>query len=244
MPNGTGQGSPVTTVAAPIPATTPIAIATSAQLVDRVRANINEPFSNDDPQRTDQEIAQWLQDGVLDYISKVPADAIPELIVHETFSGTYWPVSNNYIKLLNVVIDHYVTPTGSTASTLIKEQCKVLDIDEEYFALYAPAWAGAWAKFDRIGDDHVIKAGPNCYSGTVTYIGIPGSISSCNVTFPLTASHEEPIVNYGTAMALAKLNDEDAPRYLERYEMRVAAEQGVKYTRKRKVEKVDPQESV
>lgn len=221
--------------------TTPIPITTSAALVDRVRSNINEPASNQDPQRTDSEIAQWLTDGLDDYIAKVPADAIPELVVHETFSGTYWPISNDYIKLLHVVIDHAVTPSGATISTTLVEQCKILDIDEEYYALFAPSWAGSWAKFDRIGDAHVIKAGPNCYSGTVTYIGIPGGLATCNVTFPLTREHEEPIVNYATAMALAKLNDEDAPRYLERYEMRVAAEQGVKYTRRRKVDKEDPQ---
>ncbi len=238
---GTVIGTPVTPIGSPVAATTPIKKATSAELVDRVRSNVNEPAGNDDPQRTDQELAQWLTDGIYDYVSKVPADALPELVVHETFSGTYWPISNNYVKLLHVVIDHAVIPMGSTVSTVVTENCKILDIDDEYVALHQPSWAGAWAKFDRIGSEHVIKAGPTCYSGTVTYIGLPGSIASCNVTFPLDAEHEEPIVNYATAMALAKINDEDAPRYLERYEARVASEQGVKYTKRRKVDKEDPE---
>ena len=85
--------------------------------------------------------------------------------------------------------------------------------------------------------------GPNCYSGTVTYIGLSSSLSSSTSTFPLTAGHEEPVVNYATAMALAKVNDEDAPRYLEAYQARIDAENGIKYTRRRKVEKQDPQET-
>jgi hypothetical protein len=214
---------------------------TSAQLVDRVRSNVNEPFSNDDPQRSDSEIAQWLTDGMYDYVSKVPADAIPECIMQATFSGSYWHISSDYIKLLHVVIDHAVTPTGATTSTTLTEQCKILDVDEEYIRLYHPPTAGAWAKFDKYGSTKSIECGPSCYSGTVTYIGLPSSVASCNVTFPLTDGHAEPIVNYATAMALAKINDEDAPRYLERYEMRIAAEQGVKYTRRRKIEKEDPQ---
>jgi hypothetical protein len=214
---------------------------TSAQLVDRVRSNINEPAGNADPQRSDEEIAQWLQDGMFDYISKIPADAVSELITQATFSGTYWHIEPKFVKLLHVVIDHAVTPSGATTSTTLTEQCKILDVDEEYFALYAPSWAGAHAKFGKVGSTKSINAGPNCLSGTITYIGLPATIASCNVTFPLTMGHEEPIVNYATAMALAKVNDEDAPRYLERYEARVAAEQGVKYTRRRKVEKEDPQ---
>ena len=214
---------------------------TSAQLVDRVRSNLNEPASNQDPMRSDQEIAQWLDDAVRDYISKIPADAVPELVVHKTFSGTYWSITTDFIKLLHVVISHGCTPSGATTSTTLAEQCKVLDIDEEYMALYSPSWAGAWAKFDRIGTAHVIKAGPTCYSGTITYIGIPSSIASCNVTYPLNFMHEEPIVNYATSKALDKINDEDAPRFMEMYNMRIAAENGVKYPQRRKVEKEDPQ---
>lgn len=223
---------------------------TSANLIDRVRSNANEPAGNAEPMRSDSEIAQWLDDGIRDYISKVPADAVPELVCHKTFSGEYWPITSDYIKLLHVVVSHGVTPSGATLSTTLIEQCKVLDIDEEYYALYAPSWAGAWAKFDRVQtstltdtNTHAIKAGPNCYSGTVTYLGIPDSVADGESVFPLTAQHEEPIVNYATSMALAKINDEDAPIYMEKYNMRVAAEQGIKYNRKRKVEKADPKET-
>lgn len=212
---------------------------TSAQLVNRVRTNINEPARNADPQRDDLEIAQWLQDGLYDYVSKVPADAVPETITQATFSATYWHVTSDFIKLMHVVISHGVQT--STQTVTVTEQCKILDADEEYVANFSPLWAGAWAKFDKVGSTKCIKAGPNCYSGTITYIGLPSAIASCNVTFPLTAGHEEPIVNYATAMALAKINDEDAPAYLDRYERRVMAEQGIKYPRRRKVEKEDPQ---
>ena len=217
---------------------------TSADLVDRVRSGINEPAGNDDPQRTDSEIAQWVTDAMYDYISKIPADAVPELVQQATFSGTYWHITSDFIKLLHVNLTHTITVTGATTSKTLIEQCKVLDIDEEYIALYSPPWAGAWAKFGKVGSTKSLCMGPNAVSGTITYIGLPASVASCNVTFPLTMGHEEPIVNYATAMALAKLNDADADRYLERYERRVAAEQGMKYTKRRKVEKQDPQEDV
>lgn len=209
---------------------------TSAELVNRVRRNINEPAENQDPLRSDPEIAQWLTDALYDYVSKIHADSVPELVVHSTFTGSYWSITSDYIKLLHVVIDH--TISGSTTAT---EQAFVLDIDNESMALYMPAVMGAWCSFDRNDTGgHVIKCGPNCYQGTVTYIGLPSSVASCNTTFPLDMEHEEPIVNYATHQALAKVNDEDAPRYMERYNERVAAELNQKYPRKRKVEKVDP----
>lgn len=204
---------------------------TSAELVDRVRSNINEPAGNNEPLRTDPEIAQWLQDALFDYIQKIPADATPELITHRTFTDNYWVITSDYLRLLHVVIDH--TISGTTTAT---EQCYVLNIDEEYIALYMPPYMGAWAKFDKIGADDVIKAGPNSISGTVTYLGLPSEISSCNATFPLDLEHEEPIVNYATSKALAKINDEDAPKYMELYNMRIAAE-NERYPRPWKVEK-------
>jgi hypothetical protein len=230
---------------------------TCAQLIDRCRSNLNEPAGNAEPMRSDSEIAQWLDDAVRDYISKIPADAVPELVVHATFSGEYWQITTDFVKLLHVIIDHGVTPSGATTSTTLVEQCKPLDIDEEYFALNAPSWAGSWCKFDRVQTStisdtnaHVIKAGPACYSGTVTYIGIPSSITVVNTTtgitynasFHLTAQHEEPVVNYATSMALAKINDEDAPVYMDKYNQRVMAENGMKYTTKRKVERKEPKE--
>jgi hypothetical protein len=210
-------------------------VTVSAELVERVRSNINEPASNNDPLRGDLEIAQWLQDGLLDYIAKIPADAVPELVVHKTFTGSYWSITDDYLRLLHVVIDHVLT-IGSTSMTLT-EQAYVLDVDEQNLVLYQPAIMGAWARFDR--DDtgeHVIRAGPNCVSGTITYLGIPASIAHCNSIFPLGQEHEEPIVNYATNQALGKVNDEDAPRYMERYKERVAAE-SARYTRPWKTEK-------
>ena len=213
-------------------------VTVSAELVERVRSQINEPADNNDPLRSDLEIAQWLQDGLLDYIAKVPADALPELVVHATFTGEYWSISDDYLRLLHVVIDHTLT-VGSTSVTLT-EQAYVLDVDEQNLVLYHPAIMGAWARFDR--DDtgeHVIRAGPNCVSGTITYLGIPASIAHCNSIFPLGQEHEDPIVNYATNKALSKVNDEDAPRYMELYNARVAAENN-RYTRPWKTEKESP----
>lgn len=205
---------------------------TSAELVSRVRSNINEPELNDDPLRSDPEIAQWLTDGLYDYVQKIPADAIPEIVTHATFSGDYWVITSDYLRLLHVVINH--TISGTTA---FKEQAYVLNVDEVYLHEYYPSGVGGWARFDKIGADQVIRTGPNTIEGTITYLGLPGSLASCNTTFPLDMEHEEPIVNYATAMALAKINDEDAPRYLERYEKRVEAE-NARYPLPYKVEKL------
>jgi hypothetical protein len=209
-------------------------MATSAELVDRVRSNINEPFSNDDPQRTDQEIAQWLTDGLYDYVQKIPADGAPELVVHSTFTGDYWEIPADYMRLLHVVVSHTIG-----GIQVVTEQAYVLNVDEVYLCQWYPGGLGAWARFDRIGSTHVIRSGPNVFSGTITYIGLPNSLATCNVTFPMGAEHEEPIVNYATAMALAKINDEDAPRYLERYNERIMAENG-RYPQPKKVEKERP----
>jgi hypothetical protein len=209
-------------------------VTVSAELVQRVRSNINEPAENNDPLRSDLEIAQWLQDGLLDYIAKIPADAVPELVVHQTFSGELWSITDDYLRLLHVVIDHVLTV--GTISQTITEQAYVLDVDEQNLVLYHPAIMGAWARFDREGGDHVIRCGPNCLSGTITYIGIPDSIAHCNSIFPLGQEHEEPIINYATNQALGKVNDEDAPRYMERYKERVAAE-NARYSRPWKTEK-------
>lgn len=210
-------------------------VTVSAELVERVRSNINEPAANNDPLRSDLEIAQWLQDGLLDYVAKIPADAVPELVVHKTFTGEYWSITDDYLRLLHVVVDHVLT-IGTISQTLV-EQAYVLDVDEQNLVLHYPAIMGAWARFDR--DDtgeHVIRCGPLCVSGTVTYLGFPDSIAHCNSIFPLGQEHEDPIVNYATNKALSKVNDEDAPRYMELYNLRVQAE-NVRYTRPWKTEK-------
>jgi len=191
---------------------------------------------------SEPELISNLNAGIYDYISKVPAESVPTLIKEATFSGTYWNCATDYVKVLHVIIDHGVTPSGSTTSTTLTEQCKILDIDEEYYALYAPAWAGAWAKYTTIGDNHSIKMGPSAYSGTVTYIGLPSTIASASSTFPLGSEHEEPIMNFAIAQALSKTNAQEAATYMARYDQRIATEQGVKFPQRHKVEKADPQE--
>ena len=124
---------------------------TAASLISRVRSNINEPTGNAEPQRTDTEILQWLTDGQYDYTSKIPADAVPELLQQSTFGTTYWNVPDTFVKPLHIIISHAVQPTGATLSTTLIEQCKILDIDEETAVFYWPSWAGAWAKFGKVG---------------------------------------------------------------------------------------------
>ncbi len=191
---------------------------------------------------SEAELIAAINAGLYDYVSKIPSDAVPELVKVTTFSGSTWSIASDFTKILHVVVSHGVTPSGSTTSTTIVEQCKILDVDEEYYALYAPGWAGAWAKFSSGAGGHQIKAGPNCYSGTVTYIGIPSAITSATASFPLGQEHEDPVMNFAAGMSLAKVNYQASQGYLERYDMRIAAENGVKYPRRKKVEKADPQE--
>lgn len=202
---------------------------TSADLVARVRTNINEPIANADPQRLDFEIAQWLQDAQLDYISKIPADAIPELVEEKLAVGNQWTRTADFVKLLHIVVNHTISGTVTRS-----EQATILNIDEVYITLYNPgAWTGAWAQFRK----DVIEFGPNAIGATIRYIRVPANISDCNGNFELDIEHEEPIVNYATAMALAKINDADAERYLQRYVERIQFEHQ-KYYQPYKIEKV------
>lgn len=187
--------------------------ATSA-LITRCRTNINEPTGQTDPLRTDVEIIQWLQDGVGDYMSKLPVDAFPTLLATATFSGSVCSFPTDYLKLVEIMVNH--TMSGSTTEIA---RAYALSSDEGWMAAN---WGlvGAWMQFKG----GAISLGPNAIAGTMSYIKSPTVLSSSSTTFGLPQQHEEPIVNYATAMALGKINDTDAERYLNSYNMRIAAE--------------------
>lgn len=193
---------------------------TSADLIARVRSNIAETEATIDPQRTDVELARWLNDGQLDYVSKIPADAVPELIEEATPTGSTWTRPDDFMKLLHIVVNH--TLSGSTS---LSEEATILAVDEVYLTLNYPTGYGAWAQFRK----DVIAFGPNAFSATVRYIKVPEDISDPCAVFELDPEHEEPVVNYATAKALNKINDADSSKYMDFYANRVNAENGKYY---------------
>jgi hypothetical protein len=201
---------------------------TVLDLVQRVRSNINESPATIDPQRTDDEIARWLQESQLDYISKIPADAVPELIEEVVSGDSSWTRAADFVKLLSVQVSHTISGTST-----ITEPATILSIDDDYQVQYYPFLLGAWAQFRK----DVIAFGPNAYLAYIRYQRAPADISDVCATFEMDAEHEEPIVNRATAKALSKINDADAERYMTLYNDRVAAEAGPKYYQPLRVEK-------
>jgi hypothetical protein len=206
----------------------------SAEMVERVRSQINEPASTTDSLRTDFEIAQWLQDGQLDYISKIPVDALPETIEEEAPVGDTWTRPDGFVKLLVILVNHAISSTVTQ-----QEEATVLSVDESYLTLYYPGGLGTWAQFRK----NVIAFGPNATGATIRYQKVPTNISDPCATFGLNVEHEEPIVNYATAKALAKINDADAERFMALYNDRVAAENN-KYPKPYRAEKAPPRVEV
>lgn len=192
---------------------------TATDLVTRVRTNVNEPTGQTDPLRSDVEIIQWLEDGVHDYMSKVPAEAFPSMQTSKTFSASSCTLPADYLKLIVVVIDHTMSGSGTTTVTMT-DKAYMLRSDENWLAANWPVGPGAWAQFQGAS----ILVGPHPVSGTLTYLKKPGTLSTSSSTFDLPAQHEEPVVNYATAMALGKVNDTDAERYLTSYNTRIKAE--------------------
>jgi len=192
-------------------------MATSASdLIERVRANINEAERVEDPARENWELLMWLTDGLMDYTSKIPGDAFPELIKQASATGNSIPIPSDYIKTLQVKVTHSI-PSGTAT-----EIASILEADEEWLLLNHPVGMGAVAIFraDRI------DIGPNATSGILTYQKSPTPILDPCGEFPLSSCHENAIVDYATAKALAKLQDAGAEIYMGLYNARVQAEQG------------------
>jgi hypothetical protein len=191
---------------------------TASTLITRVRTNVNEPTGQVDPLRTDVEILQWLEDAVHDYMSKVPVDAFPTLLAAATFSGSTCNFPTDFLKIVEVIVNHTISTSSSTSTTEIT-RAYALASDEGWLAANWGA-IGAWVQF-KAGS---LVVGPSPIAGTMSYIKMPSSMSTTSSTFGLPAQHEEPIVNYATAMALGKINDTDAERYAGSYNARIAAE--------------------
>lgn len=203
---------------------------TSAELVARVRANINEPSTTVDPLRLDEEIAQWVQDGQMDYIQKIPGDAVPEMVAETTPTGANWTIPTDFLRLIVCNVNHTISGTVT-----LTEEASIISSDDTYMTLYYPGGMGAWAQFREA----VLAFGPNAYGATIRYFRLPTNLNDPCATLDLGEEHEEPICNYATSKALAKVNDRDAAAYMAKYDSRVAAEQG-RYPIPLRVEKAPP----
>jgi hypothetical protein len=181
---------------------------TAGDMVTRVRANINEPSTVTDPQRTDTEILAWLDEALFDYMHKVPQEHFPELTSEKTFSGSACGIPDNYMFYHAMTINH--TLSGSTTGV---DDCWVLSPGDTYLIQNYPTSMGAWCQV-RGG---TISCGPYAISGTLTYVKSPSHLSSTSVTLDIGHEHETPIIAYATAMALKKVNDADAADYLAVY---------------------------
>jgi hypothetical protein len=193
---------------------------TSAELVTRVRSNIYETAgATGELSRTDEEIGQWLADSCYDYISKLPSDAFPELLVETPVLSFPWALPDDFEKLVEVVVIHTVS------STSVTEPAYVLKSDESYLRLRHTDGLGAWAQIREIGGTVSIDAGPSATGGFVKYVKVPVNLKPPSAQLSLDIEHEEPIVNRATALALTKVNDEDSQFYMKLYDDRITAEQ-------------------
>lgn len=188
---------------------------TSDDLVSRVRTNINESSTVTDPQRTDAEIRQWLDDAQNDYIAKVPPENLPELFTDTTSVTSPWTIATDYVRLIQVLVNHTISGTTTTI-----EPAYILQADEVYIVQRYSGGIGAYAQFQN----NKIAFGPNPITADIRYQKHATSLHSAGVTFTLRERHEDPVVNYATFMALNKINDEDADRFLTAYKERLAAE--------------------
>ena len=202
---------------------------TAAELVERVRTGINEPAANAEPQRTDKQILQWLSDAQHDYVAKIPADSVPDLIKETAAStGSSIPYPEDYLKAFQVLVEH----TISVSVTKV-DPATMLEVDEQYLALNYPGVLGAWALFREGG----IQVGPDAVSSVLVYQRCPTPLVDLCDEFELGCGHDVPVVDRAIALALLKINDEGSPSSLELYGERVQAE-GSKFGQKVEVEKV------
>ena len=182
-------------------------------MVIKCRSLLNEPLGQNDPQRTDPEILQWLDDATTDFISKVVADAFPELVKEVTFLGSTWTIPSDYLKLLQVRATHLVD------SESVEETVQILGVDNEYILDSFAGSLGIFAVFDAAK----LKLTSDVVQGRVKYLSKPASFVQCEES-SLKPEFDDPIINRTVAFALSKINDEGADFYLGRYNERIAAE--------------------
>jgi hypothetical protein len=190
---------------------------TAGDLVTAVRSNINEPSTLADPQRTDTEILYWLDQGIFDYMHKVPQEHFPELTTNKTFSGSQCAIPSDYMFFHSLTVTHTLSGTFTGV-----DDCWVVGPGESYLINNYPGYLGAWCQVSG----NSISCGPQVISGTMTYVKEPTHLTTGSVTFDVGHEHETPIVYYATSMALSKVNDADAEVYMQRYSDNVAAKVG------------------
>jgi len=170
----------------------------ASDLITRVRSVINESSSVTSPERTDAEILQWIQDGQLDYVDRIPGEFFPELIEESTFSGASLSLTSDYFAFHACTVSYTMsgTYTGTT-------ECFMERPGDTYMINNFPGYMGAYCYVK--GD--TIYAGPNVFSGTLSYIKKPTSLSTFSTTLELHSEHENALVAYAAMKALQKTND-------------------------------------
>jgi hypothetical protein len=191
-------------------------MSTAADLITRVRSIIHEPSTIAYARRTDTEILQWLQDAQLDYLHKVPQEHFPELTATATFSGSTVGLPADYLFFHSCTVSH--TLSGTTTDI---DECFVIPAGDSYLINNYPGYMGAWAQVTG----STLTCGPNVYSGTLTYVKVPATISTTSTTFGLGVEHEAPIVAYAAVNALLKVNDSDSDKWMTIYQDIVKAKQ-------------------
>jgi hypothetical protein len=188
----------------------------ASDLVSRVRSIIHEPSTIAYARRTDTEILQWLQDAQLDYLHKVPQEHFPELTATATFSGSTVGLPADYLFFHSCTVSH--TLSGTTTDI---DECFVIPAGDSYLINNYPGYMGAWAQVTG----STLTCGPNVYSGTLTYVKTPATLSTTSATFGLGIEHESPIVAYASVNALLKVNDSDSDKWMTIYQDIVKAKQ-------------------
>src|ERR1041384_2746251 len=135
------------------------------EIILRCRSLLNEPLGQTDPQRTDGELLEWADDAVNDLMSKLPADAFPELVKEVTFLGATWEIPTDYIKLLQIRATHLVDDES------VEETVQILGVDEEQLL---DAFLGEMGVF-AIFDEAQLKFTSDIVGGRVKYLAKPAS---------------------------------------------------------------------
>lgn len=187
---------------------------TGADLITRVRSNINESTAKD---RSDAEILQWLTDAQLDYLHKIPTQHFPELHTTQTFTGSSCSMPSDYLFFWGLTVTHTISGTYTEDA-----DCFMLNPGETYLIKNYYGNMGAWGQI--VGGK--LLTGPQTIRGTLSYLKKPTTLSATTTTFSVGQEHEEPIVCKATSLALLKVNDADSDKYLALYESNIQARIG------------------
>ena len=153
----------------------------------------------------------------MDYLHRVPQEHFPELTTSATFSGASVSLPNDYLFFHSCTVTHTLSGTVTAI-----DECFILPPGDSYLINNYPGYMGAWAQVRGAN----LSCGPNVYSGTLTYVKTPATISATSSTFGLSVEHEVAIVDYATSKALLKVNDADSDSWMKHYMSAVEAKGG------------------